>query len=58
MGLRVPFGADVFPHELLHKLAHRSVHCMFIGYASNYKGYRCLKPILGGVYTSKHVNFF
>lgn len=54
------FGCECFPLltiNLPHKLAPKSVHCVFIGYASNYKGYRCLDPSTGQVYTSRHVRF-
>ncbi|CAA7061321.1 unnamed protein product [Microthlaspi erraticum] len=57
--LRV-FGAACYPH--LRPLAHnkfdpRSLQCVFIGYSSQYKGYRCLYPPTGRVYISRHVIF-
>jgi hypothetical protein len=57
--LRV-FGCACYP--LLHpynnhKLMFRSVKCIFIGYSSNYRGYRCLDPSTNRVYISRHVVF-
>ena len=40
-----------------HKLSSRSRRCIFIGYAFNYKGYRCLDPQTDQVYVSRHVLF-
>ena len=40
-----------------HKLQSRSVPCVFIGYGSSFKGYRCLDPKIGRVYTTHHVIF-
>lgn len=57
--LRV-FRCECFPHITInppHKLAPRSIRCVFIGYAAYYKGYRCLDPLTGRVYTSRHVRF-
>ncbi|CAA7031737.1 unnamed protein product [Microthlaspi erraticum] len=57
--LRV-FGAACYPH--LRPLAHnkfdpRSLQCVFLGYSSQYKGYRCLYPPTGRGYVSRHVIF-
>ncbi|CAH9126696.1 unnamed protein product [Cuscuta epithymum] len=55
------FGCSCFPNisaSSANKLSARSVHCVFIGYASGYKGYRCLEPKSGRVYVSRHVRFF
>jgi transposase InsO family protein len=40
-----------------HKLAYRSKQCIFLGYSSNQKGYRCLDPTTNHVYISRHVIF-
>ncbi|PKU73211.1 Retrovirus-related Pol polyprotein from transposon TNT 1-94 [Dendrobium catenatum] len=39
------------------KLSPLSIPCVFIGYASAQKGYRCLNPKTGKVYVSRHVIF-
>lgn len=39
-------GCLCFPnlnHSYLHKLAARSTPCLFLGYPTNHKGYRCLE---------------
>jgi hypothetical protein len=40
-----------------HKLDFRSKKCIFIGYSSSQKGYRCLDPQNNRVYISRHVIF-
>jgi hypothetical protein len=35
----------------------RSKHCIFLGYSSNQRGYRCLDPVSRKVYVSRHVVF-
>lgn len=40
-----------------HKFEPRSLLCVFLGYSSQYKGYRCLYPPTGKVYISRHVIF-
>ncbi|KAM0908576.1 hypothetical protein ACQ4PT_015368 [Festuca glaucescens] len=40
-----------------HKLAPRTVPCVFLGYPANAKGYRCYDPISHRVITSRHVYF-
>lgn len=47
----------LLPPTYFHKLQPKSIHCVFLGYASNYKGYWCLDPKLGRVYISRHVSF-
>ena len=52
------FGCACFPllrpyHA--HKLDFRSQECLFLGYSSSHKGYRCLSP--GKIYISKDVFF-
>ncbi|KAK8943259.1 hypothetical protein KSP39_PZI009122 [Platanthera zijinensis] len=34
-----------------------SIHCIFIGYSSTHKGYRCLHFPTGRIYISRHVTF-
>lgn len=57
--LRV-FGCACYP--LLrpynkHKLEFRSKQCIFLGYSSNHKGYRCLDPSTSRIYLSRNVVF-
>ena len=40
-----------------HKFSLRSTQCIFLGYASNAKGYLCLDPNTNRLYTSRHVVF-
>ncbi|PKU86279.1 Retrovirus-related Pol polyprotein from transposon TNT 1-94 [Dendrobium catenatum] len=40
-----------------NKLSPFSISCIFIGYAAFQKGYRCLNPLTGQVYTSRNVVF-
>lgn len=40
-----------------HKLAPRSTACVFLGYPSSQKGYRCLNRTTNRVITSRHVVF-
>ena len=57
--LRV-FGCKCYPNlsaSTAHKLAPRSVMCVFLGYLENHKGYRCFDPISNRVYISRHVVF-
>ncbi|CAA7040242.1 unnamed protein product [Microthlaspi erraticum] len=57
--LRV-FGATCYPYlrpVAEHKFDPTSLQCVFLGYSSQYKGYRCLYPPTGKVYISRHVIF-
>jgi hypothetical protein len=57
--LRV-FGCRCFPNLLAtssHKLAARSTTCVFLGYPSDHRGYRCYDVSSGRVITSCHVVF-
>jgi histone deacetylase 1/2 len=57
--LRV-YGCLCYPNTsatITHKLQPRSLPCVFIGYAPEHKGYRCLDRTTGRVYTSRHVTF-
>ncbi|KAK1561241.1 hypothetical protein QYE76_000084 [Lolium multiflorum] len=40
-----------------HKLSARSMACVFLGYPSNHRGYRCLNPVTGRIIVSRHVVF-
>jgi hypothetical protein len=40
-----------------HKLAHRSTHCVFLGYSEHHKGYRCLNLSTNHLVISRHVVF-
>ncbi|KAJ4818128.1 hypothetical protein LUZ62_030694 [Rhynchospora pubera] len=40
-----------------HKLQHRSLPCVFIGYAYHQKGYKCLHIPTNKIYISRHVIF-
>jgi hypothetical protein len=55
------FGCSVFVHvHQTHrsKLDPRSIKCIFIGYSSNHKGYKCYSPTTKRVYHSLDVTFF
>lgn len=54
------FGSACYPNfsaTSANKLSARSVQCVFLGYAFGYKGYRCLDPLTGRIYVSRHVRF-
>ncbi|KAK9055823.1 hypothetical protein SSX86_026908 [Deinandra increscens subsp. villosa] len=55
-----PFGCRVYP--LLrpyagHKLAPRSIPCIFLGYSTKHKGFKCLDPISQRTYITRHARF-
>ena len=57
--LRV-FGCACYPNMSAtapNKLAPRSTLCVFLGYSSNHKGYRCLDLSSNRILTSRHVVF-
>lgn len=55
--LRV-FGCLCYPHlDTTHKLQPRSTPCVFLGYPSNHRGYRCLDLKYKKIIISRHVNF-
>jgi transposase InsO family protein len=54
------FGCACFPllrPYTKHKFNFRSKECIFLGYASNSKGYLCLDPLTSRIYVSRHVTF-
>ena len=57
--LRV-FGCLCYPNSLStspHKLAPRSMACVFLGYPSTHRGYRCLNIATRKIIISRHVTF-
>ncbi|KAJ9558744.1 hypothetical protein OSB04_013358 [Centaurea solstitialis] len=57
--LRV-FGCACYPNMSAtqpHKLSPRSTQCVFLGYPSDFRGYRCYDPHTGRVHLSRHVTF-
>jgi hypothetical protein len=58
--LRV-FGCACYPNTAAtapHKLAPRSTRCVFLGYSSDHKGYRCLDLYTNRLIVSRHVVFY
>lgn len=54
------FACRVYPYlrdYATHKLSPRSLPCVFLGYSSQYKGFRCLDPITSKIYISRHAQF-
>jgi hypothetical protein len=54
------FGCACWPHLQpynCHKLEFRYKPCVFLGYSSLHKGYKCLDMETGRVYISHDVNF-
>jgi hypothetical protein len=57
--LRV-FGCACYPHlstKAAHKLAPWSTRCIFLGYSTDHKGYRCLHLTTNNIVVSRHVVF-
>jgi histone deacetylase 1/2 len=57
--LRV-FGCKYYPNLSFttpHKLAPHSTPCVFLGYPSDHKGYRCLDLATNRIILSRHINF-
>ena len=55
------FGCSVFVHihqPYRSKLDPRAIKCIFIGYSSHKKGYKCYSPITKRVYNSMDTTFF
>ncbi|GJX90099.1 retrovirus-related pol polyprotein from transposon TNT 1-94 [Tanacetum coccineum] len=54
------FECRVFPYlrpYSAHKLAARSIECIFVGYCTQYKGYKCLDPKTNRVFITRHARF-
>lgn len=54
------FGCQVYPYlrdYSAHKLAPRSISCIFIGYNAQYKVYKCLDPSTSRIYITRHARF-
>lgn len=54
-----PFGSTAFPLITPynnHKLQFHSQKCLFVGYSTSHKGFKCLSPT-GKLYLSRHVTF-
>ena len=54
------FGYTVYvhiPNQLQNKLKPRAEKCVFIGYASNKKGYKCFNPTTMKFHITMDVNF-
>ena len=53
-------GSRCFPYlgdYRQHKLEPKSLPCVFLGYSSKHKGYKCLYPPTDCIYISRHVVF-
>lgn len=54
------FACRVYPYVrdvAIHKLAPRSIPCIFLGYCLQHKGYKCLDPITNRVFITRHARF-
>ena len=54
------FGCLCYPNlrpYASNKLSTRSERCVFLGYSSSHKGYRCLSTATGKLYISRYVIF-
>lgn len=50
------FGCTIWPNLRpynTHKVAFRSIQCVFLGYSPMHKGFECIEPSYGRVYISK-----
>jgi hypothetical protein len=54
------FGCVCYPNlsaQAAHKLVPRSTRCVFLGYSTDHKGYRCLDLSINKIIVSQHVVF-
>ncbi|KAI3765987.1 hypothetical protein L2E82_16034 [Cichorium intybus] len=54
------FGCQVYPYlrdYAATKLSPRSIPCIFLGYHSQYKGFKCLDPSSSRIYVTRHARF-
>jgi hypothetical protein len=54
------FGCSYYPNlsaKVAHKLAPRSTRCVFLGYSTDHKGYRCHDLTTNNIIISQHVVF-
>ncbi|KAJ0105509.1 hypothetical protein Patl1_18161 [Pistacia atlantica] len=54
------FGCACYPYLRPYennKLSFRSKKCLFLGYAAQHKGYRCIDLDSGKIYISRHLVF-
>ncbi len=54
------FGCTAFVHEHKHlgKLEPRAIKCVFIGYSSTQKGYKCFDPNTKKIFVTMDVTLF
>jgi hypothetical protein len=55
-----PFGCRVYPclrDYMPNKFSPRSIPCIFMGYNTSYKGFRCLDPSTSRIYITRHAQF-
>ncbi|KAJ0855857.1 putative RNA-directed DNA polymerase [Helianthus annuus] len=45
------------PHTTIHKLQYRSMPCVFLGYPTNHRGYKCLDLETRKIIINRHVIF-
>jgi hypothetical protein len=45
------------PDHLCSKIDKKAVRCIFVGYNSQRKGWKCCDPLTGKCYTSRNVVF-
>ncbi|KAL9228101.1 hypothetical protein vseg_003715 [Gypsophila vaccaria] len=54
------FGCICYPHTpptTIHKLAPRATPCVFLGYPSSHRGYKCLDLVTKKIIIARHVTF-
>ena len=54
------FGCTCYVHvpgDLRDKLSIRSQKCMFLGYSTTQKGYKCINPLTNKLIISRNVTF-